>query len=173
MLLYKRFYNKWSGDAQGRQSEITYECIQAIANSGNKQAQNEFKVIKKMKEEQDKLKSHLKMEKSGRRCLAAAAYITFETKEQRDDVYRHYQKSPLARFLYSFCGCFYKKSVNIFHGTYLKVKAAPAPNTILWANLDIDSTEKFFRRLVSWVITAGFWAISNYHYFITFYHIFF
>ena len=134
--------------------------------SGNNKMQNDFKVIKKLKEEQDKLKSLLRIEKVGRRSQAAAAYITFETKEQRDDVYRRSQRSPFTRLMYSFCGCCYKKSVNVFYGTYLKVKAAPAPNNILWANLDVDATEKFFRSLVSWVITAGFWAISNSFYFL-------
>jgi len=120
----------------------------------------EFQEITKLKNKQEKLKSQLKLEQSGRRSNVVAAYITFETKEQRDDAYFHFHKSPFSSLAYAFFGCCYRKSANIFHDTYLKIRNAPSPNNILWANLDYDITEKFFRRLVSWLITVGFWAIS-------------
>lgn len=139
---------------------MTYEDIQRLAREGNSKKLREFKPIRKLKERQEKLKKRLQHETRGRRSTVVAAYVTFETKAQRDEIHRRYHKSPLNRFCYSFCECWFKDDLNVFHDTYLKVKEAPAPCDILWANLDIEQSEKFLRRLVSWFITIGLWAVS-------------
>jgi len=159
--LYKRFYKKFGNKVDSSKAKkLTYNDLKAMARQGSIRMLREFRAIRKVKEQQNKLKSQLKHENYSKKSQVLAAFVTFETKEQRDDAFTRFQKSPFARFCYNFCSCLYEKDINIFHGSYLKVKDAPAPNNILWANLDVTQLEKFLRRLVSWLITIGFWAIS-------------
>ena len=160
--LYKRFYKKFGNKVDSSKAKkLTYNDLKAMARQGSIRMLREFRAIRKVKEQQNKLKSQLKHENYSKKSQVLAAFVTFETKEQRDDAFTRFQKSPFARFCYNFCSCLYEKDINIFHGSYLKVKDAPAPNNILWANLDVTQLEKFLRRLVSWLITIGFWAISK------------
>jgi len=158
--LYKKFAKNFGNKIEDKAKKLTYADIKALARQGNLRMLREFRAIRKLKEQQQKLKSQLKHENNQKKSQVLAAFVTFETREQRDDAFTRFQKSPFARFCYSFCSCSYEKDINIFHGSYLKVKDAPAPNNILWANLDVTQFEKFLRRLVSWIITVGFWAIS-------------
>ena len=160
-LLSQRHYNKWTKGAQAKQSTVTDEDLRQLAMQGNEKMIAEYQSINKLKEQIEKLGRKIAHEKNHKETTPTSAFVTFETKEQRDDVYIRYQKSPFRRFCYDFCKIFYGRDINIFHGSYLKVKNAPTTHNILWANIGVSKTERFFRRLVSWIITVCFWAISK------------
>lgn len=165
MKLLKRFYEKWVYSTQNVKSELSYDELYHLAQHGGRKMMKDFKLVSRLETAHTRLKSRLRTVSTKKTSRIRTAFITFETKEQRDEVYKHFQHSFLSQLLFSLCGpCGSKKNDNVFFGSYLKVRKATAPNDVLWANLSLSKTEKFFRRIVSWIITIGLWAISTiYH----------
>ena len=135
-----------------------------MAKEKGKKALKDFKTIEKIKKNQDKLEEKIDKLKNVKNTQVLSAFVTFETKAQRDLVYSHYQKSPLARCCFAIGCCSFKKDANYLQGKYLKVTAATDPSNIIWENMNYGSLNKFLRRLISWGITIALWIISNYNF---------
>jgi len=122
----------------------------------------EFQDIQKIKEKQSKLKKKIEHQKRHVKHVPIAAFVTFETQQERNDAYMKFHKSHFSRVAFRIFPSFYRKDVNVFQGNYLKVKAAPSTDNLLWANIGVSKFQKFLRRILSWIITIGFWAISKF-----------
>ncbi len=160
----RRFYNNWSkGNASAR--EVNFDDLAEIAKKNGRKARKEYNQIVKVKKEEinpEKKIKTIQKQKDGVVC----AYITFENKLERDKVLRGYDSNQANGCLYRCCGSCFTKDQHNFHGKYLKVRGAPAPTNINWANMDASSTEKILRRILSWLITICLWAVSKYSGFI-------
>jgi len=158
-LVFRKFYRKWAIEKEIKR-KVTLADLKEIAIHRKKHAISEYKKIEKLDKELQDVKQKIKSfdrNKAGLIC----AYITFETKLQRDKALQHYHANPLTVCLHSL-GYLAQKDHRILEENHLVVTEAPAPTNILWTNMDVSATEKFLRRLVSWIITFGLWIISKF-----------
>jgi len=160
--VYRKYYKKWSGgkSPSPTMKEVEFEDLQKMANEKGKKAQKAFKPIEKMKTRQDKLQARIDKLQSSKDSGVISAFITFESRTDRDIAYNSFQRSAFTRMFFA-CGCCTsKEDCNILDGAYLRVTEATDPGNIKWENMSIKSLHRNLRRLFSWTITIGLWIVS-------------
>ncbi len=159
MKIYRDYFRKWSGGSSPLK-QVSYEDLVALSKQKGKKAITEFKKIEKLKIKQENLQAKIVQLKNDKKSNVISAFITFENKPQRNIIYTAYQKSPLIRCCFTL-GCAGKREVNVMEAKFLKVTKPTDPSNIIWHNMNVGGLSKFWRRLISWVITIILWIISK------------
>ena len=94
-----------------------------------------------------------------------AAWITFETIEQRNTIHEDLQYSLGQRLQYNLCNClcfkeYFSKWSGSFNNRLLKVNDAPDPSNINWENLNYNKLQKGIRRFISLILTIVLLVIT-------------
>lgn len=158
--MYRDFYFKYS-NRKTLGETITFQSLSELAEKNGKRARSDLKKIQRIKDKEIALFAQIDRMKHTKKTKIVSAFVTFETKEQRDEAYKLFGSTDFQRGCFSICPCVYSKNYLIFEESYLNVHDAPAPTNIEWLNMEISDTQKFFRRLLSWGITIILWAISK------------
>jgi hypothetical protein len=161
--VYRKYYKKWSGGKSPSPTvhEVEFEDLQKLSHDKGKKAQKAFKPIEKMQKQQTKLQTKIDKLKSKKNSGVISAFITFESRTDRDIAYTSFQRSAFNRMCYACkCCCASKNDCNIFEGRYLRVTEATDPGNIKWENMSIKPFNRNARRLFSWVVTIGLWIVS-------------
>jgi len=113
-----------------------------------------------MKTQQDKLQTKIDKLKNSKESGVISAFVTFESRTDRDIAYNSFQRSAFTR-MFRACGCCSSsEDCNVLDGAYLRVTEATDPGNIKWENMSLKSFNRGVRRLLSWTITIALWIVS-------------
>ncbi len=164
MKVYRKYYKKFTGGKSPSPTtvqEVEFEDLKKLSQDKGKKAQKAFKPIEKMQKQQTKLQTKIDKLKSKSNSGVISAFVTFESRTDRDIAYSSFQRSAFNRMCYACkCCCASKNDCNIFEGCYLRVTEATDPGNIKWENMSIKPFNRNARRLFSWGVTIGLWIVS-------------